>query len=121
VLKCHIDQVERLRPVVVEVPTPAAPRQRTKVEVPQMSHYRVHERFHWPAGKSLLIGLGVVPTPTPVDPSPLRLQLPVVPPEPPRADLLVLIEDRGQVTPPQTAAEPDSAREARAPTFRGRY
>ena len=37
VLKCHVDQVEKMVPVMLDVPTAAAPRQRTKIEVPQMS------------------------------------------------------------------------------------
>jgi hypothetical protein len=96
VLKCSIDQVERMVPVVIDVPTPAAPRQRTKVEVPQISHCRVHERFRWPADQVLLISLGMVATPVPTEPNPLRLPIPGTL-GPPRADLLVAVENRGKI------------------------
>ena len=42
-IKCQIDQVEKLVPVMLEVPTQASPRQRAKVEVPQVSNFRFGE------------------------------------------------------------------------------
>ena len=51
--------------VVLDVPTAAAPRQRTQVEVPQMSHFRFHERFRWPVDQVLLVNLGMVADPVP--------------------------------------------------------
>ena len=97
VLKCNIDQVEELVPVVIDVPTQAAPRQRTKIDVPQISHCRVHERFRWPANQVLIISLGMVATPVPVtDANPFKLPLPGTM-GPPRADLLVIVENRGKV------------------------
>ena len=59
--------MERLVPVVFDVPPPAAPRQRAKIEVPQMSQVRFHERFRWPVDQVLLIGMGMVAPPVPVD------------------------------------------------------
>jgi len=117
ILKCNIDQVERLRPVVLEVPTTVAPRQRTKIEVPQVSHCRLHERFRWPADHVLLIGLGVVATPVPTDPNPLLNLIPVQM-EAPRADLLVMIEARTATggTPALTRQPEDAATE-----YQGRY
>ena len=94
VIKCHIDQVERLLPVVVEVPTSVAPRQRTKIEVPQVSQCRVQERFRWPVEQVLLIGFGMTPTPHPAEARRLRLGL--SPPPPPRTDVLVMIECKGR-------------------------
>ncbi len=94
-VKCHVDQVEKMVPVMLDVPTPVAPRQRAKIEVPQMAHYRFHERFRWPADQVLLLGLGVVALPIPADnrgPVP-GLPLPI-PTGPPRADLLVFLEGR---------------------------
>src|SRR3569623_1974587 len=44
VIKCNIDQLEKLVPVNLDVPTAANPRQRTKIEVPQASHCRLRER-----------------------------------------------------------------------------
>jgi hypothetical protein len=97
-VKCAIDQIEKLVPVMLDVPTPAAPRQRTKIEVPQMSHFRFHERFRWPSDQVLLISMGVVAVPVPGDGKSLiaGLQLPL-PSSPARADLLVLIESRGKL------------------------
>ena len=94
VIKCHIDQVERLLPVVVEVPTSVAPRQRTKIEVPQVSQSRVQERFRWPVEQVLLIGFGMTPAPHPAQVKRLRLGL--SPPSPPRTDVLVMIECKGR-------------------------
>lgn len=63
VVRCRIDQIERMAPVTVTVP--AADRQRVQIEVPQMSAVRIGERFRWPASHCLVIGLGLVPWPVP--------------------------------------------------------
>jgi hypothetical protein len=63
VVRCRIDQIERMAPVSVTVP--AADRQRVQIEVPQMSAVRIGERFRWPANQCLVIGLGLVPWPVP--------------------------------------------------------
>jgi hypothetical protein len=112
VIKCDIEQVEKLVPVVVEVSSQVAARQRAKIEVPQMTHFRFHERFRWPADQVLLVGMGMVAVPVPVDgkgqvPG-LGLQLPT---SPPRADLLVMVESKGP-----TADVPSAARAATPPT-----
>jgi hypothetical protein len=106
-LKCHIDQVEKLLPVMLEVPTQVSPRQRARVEVPQMSYLRFSERFRWPTDQVLLLSLGVVPLPVPVDTTPTVAGLPLpLPSSPSRADLLVIIESKGPVieTPGAAAA-----------------
>lgn len=117
ILKCNIDQVEKLRPVMLDAPTAAAPRQRTKIEVPQISQFRFHERFRWPANKMLLIGLGVVAAPVPVDPNPLTAALPGGA-APARADLLVFIESKGKAGQVPTITRA-AGREARS--YHGRY
>jgi len=97
-IKCQIDQVEKLVPVMLEVPTQASPRQRARVEVPQMSYFRFSERFRWPTDQVLLLGLGMVALPVPVDSTPTVAGLPLpLPSSPPRADLLVIIESKGPV------------------------
>ncbi len=63
VLKCNIDQLEKLIAVSLDVPSPAAPRQRAKMEVPQAICCRLHERFRWPSDQVLLVGLGMVASP----------------------------------------------------------
>ena len=65
VLRCEVDQIEKMIPVMIDVPTTVAPRQRTKIEVPQPIASRLHERFRWPTDQVLLISLGVGPAPVP--------------------------------------------------------
>jgi hypothetical protein len=110
VLKCQIDQVEKLVPVMLEVPTQASPRQRARVEVPQMSYFRFSERFRWPTDQVLLLGLGIVALPVPVDSTPTLAGLPLpLPSSPPRADLLVIIESKGPVAETPGAASAAAA------------
>ena len=97
-IKCQIDQVEKLVPVMLEVPTQTSPRQLARVEVPQTSYFRFGERFRWPTDQVLLLGLGIVALPVPVDSTPTVAGLPLpLPSSPPRADLLVIIESKGPV------------------------
>ncbi len=63
VVRCRIDQIERMAPVAVNVSS--GNRQRVQIEVPQMSAVRIGERFRWPSTKVLVIGLGLVPWPVP--------------------------------------------------------
>ena len=67
-LKCHVDQIEKMVGVDLNVPSAAAPRQRTHIEVPQMSSVRLHERFRWPVDHVMLVSLGVVASPAPAGP-----------------------------------------------------
>jgi hypothetical protein len=90
--KCNLDQIERLTPVSIDVPTAIAPRQHTEIEVPQWCSYRLHERFHWPVDQVLLISFGVVATPVNVDSG---IKIPLMAAAPPRAELLVMAECRG--------------------------
>jgi hypothetical protein len=96
-VRCDIDQVDRMVPVTLNVPTTVAPRQSTKIEVPQVVHFRFHERFRWPIDRILIIGMGVVAVPVPGDSKPLVPGLPLpFSSGPPRADLLLLVESRGK-------------------------
>lgn len=98
VIKCDIDQVEKTSSVMVDVPTAAAPRQRAKIDVPQITHFRFHERFRWPVDQVLLVGMGMVALPVPVDGTPTVAGVPLpLPTSPPRADLLVVVESKGPV------------------------
>ena len=120
-IKCDIDQVEKLVAVMLDVPTPAAPRQKAKVEVPQITHFRFHERFRWPVDQVLLVEMGVVAMPMPVDGKPLVAGLPLplpLPTWPARADMLVFIESKGKVsqTPRVTRAGLPEPK-----TYQGRY
>ena len=117
VIKCNIDQLERLVPVKIPVPTSITPRQQVAIDVPQITHCRLHERFRWPADQVLVVGLGVVATPVPDRQPGLLASLPLLN-SPPRADLLVFVENKGRIG--QTAETVrTSARDAR--TYHGRY
>jgi hypothetical protein len=118
-IKCHIDQVEKLVPVFLDVPSPASPRQRAKIEVPQVSQFRFHERFRWPVDQVLVVEMGVVPLPIPVDGASLLPGLPLgLPTAPPRCELLVFVETKaGSPGVPRMSCGglPD------AKTYQGRY
>ena len=113
VIKLRLNQLEKLVPVMLEVPTVVAQRQRARVEVPQMTSCNLHERFRWPTDQVLLLSMGVVATPAPTVPNPLTSILPIEQAAP-RADALLFIEPRGRVaagtatggTPANTAALP---------------
>jgi hypothetical protein len=103
VVKCHLDQLEKLQPVMLDVPTAAAPRQRTQVDVPQLSSFRLQERFRWPTDQVLLIGCGMVAPPIPAEQG---LRLPLVSTTA-RVDLLIFVESRGvNGQPPVVAPAP---------------
>jgi len=96
-IRCDINQVEKLVPVVLDVASPAAPRQRSKIDVPQMSSFRFHERFRWPVDNVMLVSMGVVPLPVPSEGKSLVPGVPLpLPTTPARADLLVFVESRGK-------------------------
>lgn len=59
-LKCDIDQVERLIPVPIETATAGV---NLQVEIPQLVSWRLQERFRWPADHVLVLSCGVVATP----------------------------------------------------------
>jgi hypothetical protein len=123
VVKLRLNQIEKMLPVKLDVPTPVTPNQRVEVEVPQMTMSNLHERFRWPTDKVLLLSMGVVATPGPSKDNPLTDAvtdaLPMLK-DPPRADALLFVESAGIVAP---AAEPPTARAATLPqqTFQGRY
>jgi hypothetical protein len=121
-IKCEIDQVEKMIPVMIEVATASSPRQRTKIESPQMSHYRFHERFRWPVDQTLLVGLGMVALPIPVDGAPLVQGLPLpIGNSPARADLLIFIECRGPATSTSNPAAAIRPPQREMKSYRGRY
>lgn len=123
VFKCHIDHLEQLTPVLIDVPTSTAPRQRARIDVPQMAQFRLQERFRWPVDDVLLIGLGVVPAPLTVESNPLNpiiKQLPVDMTGPSRADMLIFVEakDRRGTTTPVTASRSGARTTS---SYHGRY
>jgi hypothetical protein len=115
VVKYQIDQVEKLVNVGVEVPSVVAPRQKAEIQVPQISSWKLHERFTWPVDKVLLISGGIVAKPVAAQEGSLRIPLLS---EPPRADCLVFIESKGEVA-VATDAVKTTQRPAKA--YHGRY
>jgi hypothetical protein len=63
VVKCQADQIERMTPVSLDVPTGNTLFGRVQIEVPQVSSWRVHERFRWPPDQVLVISRGMVAMP----------------------------------------------------------
>ena len=83
-----------------------------------MIHFRFHERFRWPVDQVLLVGMGMVALPVPVDSKPLVRGLPLpLGSTPARADLLVFVEakGRGGEAPRVTRTPQDEAK-----TYKGR-
>ena len=89
VLRCRIDQVERMASVPVTLAT--AERQRVQIEVPQVSAVRIGERFRWPVSQVLVVGLGLVPWPVPGNNTASTAALLT---DAKRTDVVVLVEPR---------------------------
>jgi hypothetical protein len=123
VVKLRLNQIEKLVPVKLDLPTTVAPNQRVQVEVPQLTMANIHERFRWPTEQVLLLSMGVVATPAPTKDNPItdtiNSAIPMLK-DPPRADALLLIECRGNQTPSHS---PEIVRSATLPanSFHGRY
>jgi hypothetical protein len=121
VIKCHIDQIEKLVPVSVDVPSMAGGTQRVEIQVPQVVSWRLHERFRWPANQVLLLSCGVIATPTAERMGPLGLPIPPIPliNDGGRADALLFIENKGKAD--QTLMEARQDYRTGQPTYSGRY
>jgi hypothetical protein len=109
-IKCDVDQVEKLTTVKVDVPVPSgAAAQKMNLQVPQVVSWRLHERFRWPNDQVLLLSCGVVASPEP-ESQRRGFRLPGLGQNlgaaPKRADALLFIDYRG---PAQDAAVPLSA------------
>jgi hypothetical protein len=116
VIRCHVDQVESLVPVSIDVPSYNTQRQRVQIQVPQIASWRLHERFRWPADHVLLISAGVGATPSAERPKILGIPN-LLATGPPRADGLLFIESKGKAS--QSVVE--AARNARHEGYHGRY
>jgi hypothetical protein len=88
ILRCRIDQVERLAPVALA--SPSGDPGGVRVEVPQVAAVRVGERLRWPATHTLLVSLGLVPWPVPAQ----NGAPPSLVGETKRRDVLVVVEPR---------------------------
>src|SRR4029078_2647342 len=49
VVKLRLNQVEKMLPVKLDLPSVVAPNQKVQVDVPQLTSANFHERFRWPA------------------------------------------------------------------------
>ncbi len=116
VIKCYIDQVEKMVPVTIDVPAVNMQRQSVQIQVPQMVSWRLHERFRWPTDQVLLLSCGVVATPNNDKPA---FSLPSFLSDSGRADALLFVECRGKAS--QTLAEPQRTATEPVPNTRGRY
>jgi hypothetical protein len=97
VVKCAVDQIERLTPIWLTVPSADGTQSNVEVDVPQVSSWRLHERFRWPRNEVLVVSPGVVAPPAAKRPA--RIPLPVVlPSSPARADTLLIFECRAAPT-----------------------
>ena len=117
VIRCEVDLVEKLIPVMIDVPTSVAPRQRQRIDVPQPISSRLHERFRWPVEQVLLISLGVGPAPVPPAASPLGVNVPLISAAT-RAEVLVFVESKGKLGNQPTALQPV---QAQPNSYRNRY
>jgi hypothetical protein len=123
VVKLRLNQVEKMLPVKLDLPTTVAPNQRVQIDVPQMTSSNLHERFRWPTDKVLLLSMGVVATPGPTKDNPITDAVTDAMPMlkgAPRADAILFVESAGIVAP---QPEPTTTRAASLPqqTFQGRY
>ncbi|MDP1560407.1 MAG: hypothetical protein Q8M16_03325 [Pirellulaceae bacterium] len=64
VVKCQVDQLEKLQTVTIPVPTINGQMQNLATSVPQVVSWRLHERFRWPKDQVLLLSCGVIATPS---------------------------------------------------------
>jgi hypothetical protein len=123
VVKLRLNQIEKMLPVKLDLPSTVASNQRVQVDVPQMTMSNLHERFRWPTDRVLLLSMGVVATPGPTKDNPISDAvtdtLPMLK-TPPRADALLFVESAGIVAP---SPDPPHARAATLPqqSFQGRY
>lgn len=107
VIKCQVDQVEQIVPVWLDMPVPQNPQGRVQVQVPQMTSWRLFERFRWPTDQVLLLSAGVVAMPDQGKATALGLPN-LFDTGPARADALVFLEYKG--APRATLAPADLSR-----------
>lgn len=130
VVKCNIDQVERLANVNLELPLQTGQNFTAQVNVPQVASWRLHERFRWPADQVLVLSCGVVAAPMGSPNGSLLGQGAslvgldrMLSPSGDRADALLAIEYRGDAAgriPTMGGASANTAQPT-SPLSRGRY
>jgi hypothetical protein len=113
IIKCDIDQIERMTTVKVEAPNPLGALQNVNLQIPQIVSWRLHERFRWSNDQVLLLTCGIVAG---MDPSEPRSS-PVLPVlanalRTKRAEALLFIDYRG---PAREASLPNGLPNGMAP------
>lgn len=93
-LVCSVDQVEQFRNVNVDVPAPNGTTQTHPISVPQLSSWRLKERFRWPTDRVLILSVGVVAAPNRKTQPSLNLNN-VFEPNRRRADALLFVDCKG--------------------------
>jgi hypothetical protein len=129
VVKCNIDQVERFANVPIELPLAPGQSQSGQINVPQVSSWRLHERFRWPADDVLILSCGVVAAPQSGPNNTLLGQGSslfgidrILPTGGARADALLIIEYLGDASRSLSAPPAATASQPMAnPVSRGRY
>ncbi|MCA9207723.1 MAG: hypothetical protein KDA55_05170 [Planctomycetales bacterium] len=124
VIKCEIDQVEKLVPITIDIPSTLGQMQRVQIQIPQLVSWRLHERFRWPADEVLLLSCGVVASPGAEASNPLGIpnllkNNPLTNTTPGRADALLFIESKGKAS--QALLDAQRQPIDSAPNYRGRY
>lgn len=120
VMKCSVDQVEKLVPVDLDLPLPNGQNHRMRIEVPQVVSWRLHERFRWPSDQVLLLSCGVVAAPDGAAGNALINLDRLVGNTAGRADALLVLEWRGRATQNVLTTQPQ-ATSAGLSISRGRY
>lgn len=98
VIQAEIDQVDDLNPVDLELPLPTGQTHRTRIDVPQVVSWRLHERFRWPSDMVLLLSCGVVASPERTTSSMPLFSMDRLTGSAGRADALMFVEHRGRAT-----------------------
>jgi hypothetical protein len=110
-ITCHVDQVERLNNVKVDVPGAlGATIDQVNLQIPQVVSWRLKERFRWSNDQVLLLSCGVVASPDPQASLPKTMPSFLVP-ERQRADALLFVDYRG----PDTGGVPSTAQSRTRP------
>lgn len=123
VINASIDQVDKLNPVELELPLPNAQVHRTRIDVPQVVSWRLHERFRWPSDMVLLFSCGVIASPDREQSAVPLLNLEMLTGQTAgRADALMFIGFGGRASDNLTTTPmtPQISARANSPT-RGRY
>lgn len=100
IIDCDVDQVEKLTPVKIDLPSPSGALTQMDLNIPQLVSWRVNERVRWPSDQVLLLSCGIVADPESQGEMPraggLNLFSKLRPSK--RSDALLFIEFRGPQT-----------------------